>query len=322
MVVSGGETAWQNYPKETWEPIGIVVVPGEHEVLKDGTGTKNQCGVMSLVPMDSNNPEAGGTSNQSIFWGGYSTDISGKSDGLGRYDSIGNGLTNYNKLNYVGKNGNVNQAVQGTNIIVGLPSDAFNTIENPYDKGTAYFYSNEVYAPSPYLNDGLFNQSYSQTISPASEYNALSDFKGVGNTKILTDLATAQSDWKVASAITNYSRAGYYPAACCCARFRTIGTKAFVDCSVDELKNGSGFWYFPSCGELGYMIVRRKVIDETLSKLISSYGVGVQISNNDYSYWSSSEISARESVRLYTYDGVVRYNSKDGGACIRAFMRL
>lgn len=57
-------------------------------MLKDGNGTVNQCGVMSIVPMNYNTPEKGGTSEQNIYWGYNSLDISGKSDGLGRYDSI------------------------------------------------------------------------------------------------------------------------------------------------------------------------------------------------------------------------------------------
>lgn len=67
-------------------------------MLKDGSGTKNQCGVMSIVPMNYSTPEIGGTNEQGMYWGGYNTDITGKSDGLGRYDSITDGLLNYQNV--------------------------------------------------------------------------------------------------------------------------------------------------------------------------------------------------------------------------------
>lgn len=323
-IARNGNWDLNKYPKETWEPIGVVVIPGEHEVLKDGTGEQNQCGVMSLVTMNYSTPESGGKYNQGIYWGGYGIDISGKSDGLSRYDSVTNGLTNYNKVNYVGSNGNVNAEIQGTrDYRAYLPSDAFSIVKNPYDDKTWYRYndSDHYYAPSPYNNDGSFNPIYNQTISPASEYNSLSDFKGIANTKIITDLATSQSDWRTASTITHNSGSGYYPAACCCARFKTVGTKAFVDCSIEELRNGTGFWYLPAMGELGYVMVRKKAINDTISKIKAAYGIGTTIDSNSY-YWSSSEVSNYYLCRMNMDEGDAGIYAKDSFFHSRAFMRL
>lgn len=308
------------FPPNKYTPIGIVVIPASHGVLKDGTGIVNQCGIMSLVPMNTKTPEVGGTSNQYIYWGGGSTDISGKSDGLGRLDSVSNGLTNYSIVNYVGESGDINDTVQGTTFYAYLPSDAFTTLANPYDEKTWYYSKSYSYIPSPYKKDESYNTAYGQTTSAASEYNAMSDFKGIVNTKILTDLATGQSGWRTASTITANGESGYYPAACCCARFKTLGTKAFVDCETEELKNGTGFWYLPSCGELGYMVVRRKAIDAIISKLSSAYGVGVQLGANDY--WSSSECSSRYARLVGTSRGFVSYDDKDSDYYVRAFLRL
>lgn len=56
LVIRRDQKDW----KDNEVPIGIVVIPAEHGVLKDGD--KNHCGVMSIVGMDCNNPTSGGTS--------------------------------------------------------------------------------------------------------------------------------------------------------------------------------------------------------------------------------------------------------------------
>lgn len=269
------------------EPIGIVVIPGSHGVLKDGTGTKNHCGVMSIVPMDYSTPETGATSEGSIYWGYNSLDISGKSDGLGRYDSVTNGLQNYSGSTYIDKQSEVGGIPSGGDI-------------NPY-KDTNSGLSNER------------NASYG-----TSGY--LSDFSGVVNTKIITDQVTV-SNWKTISTISNSSSAGNYPAACCCARYKTTGTKAFVDCNTDELKKGKGFWYLPAAGELGYIIPRLYDINDTISKLNTAYGVGVQLGTVSY-HWSSSECDTQYAYYVYTNTGCVISYRKNSSNRVRAFMQL
>lgn len=56
---------------ENYIPIGVVVVPGTHNVYGDGS-----CGVMSLKPMSCDAPSTGGTSEQNMSWGVYGTNIS------------------------------------------------------------------------------------------------------------------------------------------------------------------------------------------------------------------------------------------------------
>lgn len=286
-----------DYPASRFTPIGVVVIPGSHDVY--GTG---QCGVMSLVEMSCDTPDTGSIDGQGIYWG-PSTDIST--------------LTNFNYAPYVGTISSPGDSV-GT--IIGqtnysyIPSDIFTGTQCPHDTNSYYYSSSssEKAAPSPYLTDGSRNPSYYQTSSPSSTANCLSDFNGIINTTTLINLATGQSDWKTASTITNNSGSGYSPAACCCWRFHIDGTK-------------QGDWYLPAMGELGYMISRLKTIKEAISKITtaygSSYGVSISMGNG---YWSSSEYSSDYARGVYGYDGSAHRGNKSiyGGLLTRAFLRV
>ena len=137
----------------------------------------------------------------------------------------------------------------------------------------------------------------------------MSDFDGVGNSAVLTDLATAQSDWKTADTITNGYSAGYHPAACCCWRFHTAGTN-------------QGQWYLPACGEFGYVVNRISAINTTINKVLSVYSSVVAVAmRTSNGYWSSSEYSAGNARHLGTDDGYVGYY-KNGYYGVRAFLRV
>ena len=285
------------YPDEiteaipTYTPIGVEVVPAEHDVY--GTG---QAGVMSLAEMNYSTPDAGSSLRQYIYRGGSGTDTS---------------LPKYDVVNYIGKGSLLNDGVvQGAYGNTFLPSDQFSTVAG-LDGKSGYYSSSYSYrqSPSPYNADGSRNEAY-YTTAYSTFLNALSDFDGVGNTKVLTDLATSQSDWKTADTITNNSGAGYYPAACCAWRFHTTGTD-------------QGQWYLPACGEFGYVINRISAINTTINKILSVYSsvvaVAMHTSNN---YWSSSESSYDTAIFFLTYSGNVLQNSKDGNNYVRAFIRL
>ena len=261
-----------------YTPIGVVVIPASHDVY--GTG---ECGVISLAEMNYNTPDTGSTEYQDIYWGGYGTDTS---------------LPNYNKVNLV----------NGTTLNYGyLPSDQF-TGTTSLDGVSKYYDNDSDNAPSPYNADGSRNEAYYTTAY--STANALSDFDGVGNTAVLTELATSQSDWKTATTITNNSGAGYYPAACCCWRFHTAGTS-------------QGQWYLPACGEMGYVINRISAINTTINKVLSVYSSVVAVAvHNSYVYWSSSEYNASNARYLHAYHGFVLNYVKNYNLYVRAFLRL
>lgn len=280
------------FPADKYTPIGIVVVPGTHNVYGD-----DSCGVMSLRRMSYRTPDDGTTSFQSMHFGGYGAEI--------------NSLTNYDQICYVGSNGSVGESVIGTTSDAYLPSDKFITVTNSYDAETSYYYNDSnYYIPSPYNNDGSFNTEYSRTLNPSSLLNAMSDFDGVGNTRIITDLATSQSDWKTASIIIDDVDAGYYPAACCCWRYHTEGTK-------------QGDWYLPACGELGYIMPRFNKIQDAIQKMKTAYGnsAGVSIYTSAIN-WSSSEYSNKSVRFVYFEDGYVNANGKNGTNYARAFLRI
>ena len=69
---------------------------------------------------------------------------------------------------------------------------------------------------------------------------AITDMNGKANTEIVLNYATAQTDWKTASAITFTNAAGYYPLFECAWRYHTSGTV-------------QGDWYVPACGQLNYL---------------------------------------------------------------------
>lgn len=262
-----------------YTPIGVEVIPAEHDVY--GTG---QAGIMSLVIMSTYTPDVGSSyASSPIYWGGY----------FGPDTS----LPNYDKVNLV----------DGAIASFGyLPSDQF-TGTTSLD-GVSKYYGTSNNAPSPYNADGSRNEAYYTTAY--STANALSDFDGVGNTTVLTDLATAQSDWKTADIITHDDGAGYYPAACCTWRFHTTGT-------------GQGQWYLPACGELGYALNRISAINTTINKVKSVYTSVVAFAMSAGSvHWSSSEESATAALGLNAGNGRVLPFNKFESYIIRAFLRL
>ena len=275
-----------DYPTDKYEPIGVVVVPSSHNVYGNGC-----CGVMSLKAMSCDTPSTGGTSEQEMCWGDISTDISS----LPNLDQVPTGNTS-------------NGIPTGQTSYAYLPSDKFFSIQCAHD--TDAYYITSPYIPSPYLTDGSRNPGYYQTTSPSSSNNACADFDGIGNSQVMWDLATAQSDWKTASSITNNTGSGYYPAACCCWRYHTSGTS-------------QGDWYLPACGELGYIMPPFNKINEAIGKMRTAYGssVGVELYTMGY-YWSSTEYSSNDAHCVGGRDGTVNHHPKGSDNYVRAFLRV
>lgn len=288
-----------------YEPVGVVVIPAEHNVY--GTG---ECGVMALMSASLNTPDVGQISNASITWGAYGTD----------YPE----LTNFNLVNKVG----IESGTQKTDAVVNnilsstvdysyLPSDK-NTADAQHTKaidGTFYYDNNSDWnncIPSPYLEDGSRNPIYYST--ELSPYNALSDFAGKSNTEFLCSKATSQPDWRTDATITNNNSstasvaAGYHPAACCCWRFHTAGTN-------------QGDWYLPACGELGYAYVRFKKINDTISALQTHFGKTFCPLDTFYDYWSSSEYSSYSARLVNFLYGYVDNYDRNYSNYVRPFLR-
>lgn len=280
------DTDFSEYPADRYVPIGVVVVPGSHNVYGDGS-----CGVMSLKPMNCSTPSTGGTSEQYMFWGEYGTDISA--------------LSNLIQV----PTGNTSNGIPTDQTSEAyLPSDKFSDKQCAHDTDAFYGSSNSSkYIPSPYLTDGSRNPGYYQTSSPSSSSNALADFDGIGNTeKIITQRgAKDYNSWTPGESIE-----ADYPAASCCDMFHTEGTS-------------QGDWYLPACGELGYIMPPFNKINDAIGKMRTAYGssVGVELSTND-GYWSSTEYSSNVARIVLTDGGDVDSYRKNTNGYVRAWLRV
>ena len=154
-------TNFSKYSADRYVPIGVVVVPGTHNVYGDGS-----CGVMSLKAMNCDTPSEGSTSEQSMYWGVRGADISGLRD----LDKVPTGNTS-------------NGIPTGQASSAYLPSDKFSGIQCAHDTDILYYNTSYTPIPSPYLTDGSRNPGYYQPSSPSSSSNALADFDGIGNTE-------------------------------------------------------------------------------------------------------------------------------------------
>ena len=282
-----------SYNSTLYTPIGVVVIPVSHDVY--GTG---ECGIMSIMEMSYSNPEKGSSTNTYMRWGDRTTDLS---------------LPNLNKVPLISTALTSNE-ITGATSYAYLPSTKFTSNKPSVGSGldTLAGYSSSSYIPSPYLEDGSRNPSYYTNDTskyPGLSANCLSDFDGVGNTAVITAAATAQTDWKTASAITNSSSAGYYPAACCCYRFNPDG-------------NSAGKWYLPAMGEMGYVNARFNEIQNSLTKIQNHFGSSFAcLLLSDNNYCSSSEYSSYAARGVNPYDGSVGYGDQYKYNYVRAFFR-
>lgn len=293
IIVKGDLPSLFTFPKDEYIPVGVVVVPGNHDVYKDGS-----CSIISLKHMAPSEPDTGGSYSEQTPIGGGNNEIEG--------------INNLNKVNIVGYNSYIYETVQGISDTGKMPSDDLNGLQNPFDSDT--FYEQTYlgkYIPSPYKNNDDRNPAYYQTSSPSTEGNALNDFRGKEKTNIYTALATEQSDWKTAKVIYTNTDKGSYPAACCCWRFHTEGTK-------------QGDWYLPSIGELGYIMPKFKKLNNSLQRMSSFYGiVGNVLLKKNLAYASSTKRSSTSFFSLkadYGYMGICSYDYFK--VCARAFLRL
>ena len=297
-----------DYTSAMGTPIGVVVIPKSH--MDDG-----KCRVMSLANMSYKTPETGtlvGTSNSdaqaagaNLMWGVYNNDIAE--------------LTNYNKV--VTVNGETTAEYgylpsdwwvgKSEVVIPGEGTYTFTPINNEVDTETAWYGSeasgkvetltDENTCPSPYLSDGSRNPLY------FTAGQALCDMDGKSNTSILVNLSAIKT--QTSGSFANIQ--ANYPAAMACHMYHTQGTN-------------QGDWYLPAMGELGYLYVRTKKINETLESLGSSavgYGVPTDWNNLGSWLWSSSESSGDYSRSLgsggYVYGGLKDYS--DDASRVRAF---
>lgn len=281
-------------------PIGVVVVPASH--TDDGTAR-----VMSLASMDYDNPDNGNTDEYvDMYWGGY-----------------GNDIPTLKNCQYSPRiNTDLDNPFEDTQRIIDwtgsdyyLPSDYyFGTSNegptNPYDTVTCYVSNSSYCCPSPYLNDGSKNPLYSQVYDNGSGIgNRAEEMDGRVNTAAILAIDNGGStDWQTAATISNAgSTSTIHPAAQCCWRYHTVGTN-------------QGDWYLPSAGELGYLAVRWKVINSSISKIAPALGL-----SDSFWLWSSTESShILANILVFKSSGATLQggNGKNRGISVRAFLAV
>ena len=167
-----------------------------------------------------------------------------------------------------------------------LCSDKFATQPNPYDTGYGWYLTGATIAPSPYKEDGSFNEQFiDNTFFPvSSRLNPHTDFNGQENTDILVGIGTA---YTAANAARKY--------------------KAY---DGDTLE-----WYLPSIGELAVYFHDFNKINAAIAK-----ARGLKVS--DAIYWSSSEYSNTNALVMLIGIGTLNTSDKDSTCFVRPFACL
>ena len=98
---------------------------------------------------------------------------------------------------------------------------------------------------------GYSNFDIPELTNYTSSGAAITDMNGKANTQVVLNYATAQTDWRTASAITFANEAGYYPLFECVWRYHTSGTS-------------QGDWFVPACGQV-WKSVRTQTTIDTIS---------------------------------------------------------
>ena len=208
----------------------------------------------------------------------------------GDYGTIVSGLDQKNDFPYMGGSNTsvtTNASVSFNTSYCYLPSDSKG--ENGLNNWDATNQSNS--------NEHFYSTSYNYYMCSPYKQDGSKDTRyfstsNTGDYSSWTPSTSSQSD---------------YPAASCCDMFSTVGTN-------------QGDWYLPAAGELGYAIVRMQAIQNSMQALVTK-GYTAGLLSTHY-YWSSTQYSSDNAVRLGFPNGYVSHNSKRTFDYVRAFLAL
>lgn len=268
-------------------PISVLVIPSSH--TKDG-----KCRGVSLMNMAIATPEQGSNATSTMYWGVYGNDEK---------------LTNFSSAT----TGNVPVGdTLGITANPYLPTDRLSAVPSVVDTeggvAVSSYGTNTPYMPSPYMANGRPNPQYWEG-SAANKIQCNTNMNGEANTQTIIDViaqSTAQgvlipNSGAIANAQANY------PAFACCYRYQGGG---YTDHS----------WYLPSCGELGYYIVRWGAINDALTAIRTKYGASAAalVVSGTY-HWSSTEYNANGGRIAMPKNGYIVNNNKNTNYAVRAF---
>ena len=288
IIVSSEDFSANLLPLSQFTPIGIVAVPSSHT-------DEGRPRIVSLAEMNCDTPDIGSvTSRQNMYWGGFNytvTDLPTKNQ--------------YPHLSNLSEDGSV---IYYTDFCY-LPSDNWSgRTDNPLNSLEGFYYNYSTKMCSPYKEDGSKEPRY---FDESNTGNVLADFDGKSNTeKILAVDNSISTTWQTASTISNEGSNQYvHPAAQCCWRYHTEGTK-------------QGDWYLPSVGELGYALARKGSINLAINTLNTEYSTTLGIYLDSYNYWSSTQSSSTLAVNVYFLQGRVTDYYKSDYGYVRAFLTI
>lgn len=149
---------------------------------------------------------------------------------------------------------------------------------------------NGVNKPNALAAWGFSNFDIPELTNYANITEAATDFNGKANTEIVLQYATAQTDWRTASAITWNNVEGCYPVFECAWRYHTSGTS-------------QGDWFVPACGHVYFLWENTTAFEQLNSGLTllnaypyaftGDYGANVGTSTefnagNAWNWWGKS----------------------------------
>ena len=172
------------------------------------------------------------------------------------------------------------------------------------DPGKRYYYEDH-YLPLSRKDDGTPNPLFGDGKSKPSFLADGVNFES--NMKAILAMATAQKDWRTAKEIECKYDKGYYPAACCCARFKTP--------HYDD-------WGLPTAEDWAIAFEDFSEVQEGL-KAVQAINPSLAVPlREDNRYWSSSEYSYYSAYRVDASNGRTDGNVKGNDYFVRAFRLL
>ncbi len=175
-------------------------------------------------------------------------------------------------------------------------------IQTTYNDGTSNgYFTVDYYDSSSQTNKipSMFNENnkWNTSVLGAVNQYATTDIQGREKTDLILASATSRPTWMTDTSITNESGVGYAPAACCCARYHTLGTNA-------------GDWYLGASGEMCMILVQKTAINAKLAQIAAVYSTDSISSLANSGYWSSTEHNSTDAFCVGILSGRILYYLK------------